>query len=78
MTIDQEVDFIFQRWEREEREQQERVAEATREKLRKRRADLLSGEWKPPCTCRRCVRAVLAMDPTQVCKNAASRGVWWQ
>jgi hypothetical protein len=78
--IDGQIAALEAGWAAEDAEQGQRQAEAQQEHLKKVRARLLSGEWKPyGHRCPACLRAILTMDPSLVCEQGKQQGThWWK
>jgi hypothetical protein len=73
--IDGQIDALLADYAREEQERAEQQAEALHERLEMRKASLLARRWKPLCTCRQNLRAILKMDPSQACPHSCQ---WWK
>jgi hypothetical protein len=68
------IDALLADYAREKRERKEREAENLRARLVRRKEALLSRAWKPLCTCRQNLRAILEMDPSKACPQSCQ---WW-
>lgn len=73
--IDTDIDSLLAEWAREEQEREDRQAEELRARLERRKAQLLSRQWKPRCCCcRACLRAIILMRPDLACRQSEQ---WW-
>jgi hypothetical protein len=76
--IERELEALKAMWAEDEAELQRRQEAARAQKLEQRRESLLSGDWKPMHRCDVCLRAILSMEPSQVCDEARHGELWWQ
>ena len=73
--IDAQIDSLLAEWAREEQAREARQAEALRARLERRKAQLLSREWKPRCCCcRQCLISIALMRPDLACPQSEQ---WW-
>ena len=75
VDVDAQIDALLNDYAREERDRAARAAEALRARLEQRKARLLARQWKPYCQCKRCLRAILQMQPSLACSNSDE---WWR